>query len=74
MSMNPNVTLSPDDLKDSNGAFETTYMKREAYEHVAPDIAKKEHKNQYMRIENLMKEYDNGFRAVKGINLKLYAD
>ena len=45
MSMNPNVTLSPDDLKDSNGAFETTYMKREAYEHVAPDIAKKEHKN-----------------------------
>jgi hypothetical protein len=49
-------------------------MQEENYEPVTPEIAIKEKSNEYMKIEDLAKEYDTGLRAVNGINLKLYSD
>ena len=49
-------------------------MPVDAYEGVVPEIAKQELTNDFMRIKGLTKEYENGFLAVKGINLKLYSD
>jgi ABC-type multidrug transport system ATPase subunit len=44
----------------------------ENYEPVQAEIARQELDGKYLRIENLQKTYDNGFQAVKGINLKIY--
>ena len=49
-------------------------MKKDAYEPVTPEIAKLEVNGQFMQVSDLKKQYDNGFMAVKGINLKLYSD
>ena len=49
-------------------------MQQDNYEGVTPEIAIKENSNEYMKIEDLAKEYDTGLRAVNGINLKLYSD
>jgi ATP-binding cassette subfamily A (ABC1) protein 3 len=49
-------------------------MKPDAWEGVGPEVAKLEFQQNYMKIENLKKQYGNGFLAVKGINLKLYPD
>ena len=37
-----------------------------------PEIARLELENQLLMISDLQKEYANGFKAVKGINLKMY--
>ena len=42
------------------------------YEPVSIEIARQEAEGKYLKIENLKKTYDNGFEAVKGINLKMY--
>jgi hypothetical protein len=42
------------------------------YEAVSAEIARQEIDDRYLRIENLQKTYDNGFYAVKGLNLKMY--
>ena len=52
--------------------FEITYMDRKNYEPVAPEIARLELDNQYMKVQDLTKVYPNGFQAVNGINLKMY--
>ena len=49
-------------------------MKRDAYEAVTPEVAKMEDHGKFMQVTDLKKRYDNGFFAVKGINLKLYSD
>ena len=49
-------------------------MKKDAYEPVTPEIAKMEDHGKFMQVSDLKKQYDNGFMAVKGINLKLYSD
>jgi ABC-type multidrug transport system ATPase subunit len=52
--------------------LELTGLKIENYEPVQAEIARQELDGKYLRIENLQKTYDNGFQAVKGINLKIY--
>ena len=52
--------------------FEIKYMERKNYEPVAPETARLELDNQYMKVQDLTKVYPNGFQAVNGINLKMY--
>jgi ATP-binding cassette subfamily A (ABC1) protein 3 len=42
------------------------------YEPVATEVARQGMDGSYLRIEDLKKTYDNGFQAVKGLNLKIY--
>jgi ABC-2 type transport system ATP-binding protein len=39
---------------------------------VANDIAKLEIDEKFLQVSGLKKTYDNGFQAVKGINVKMY--
>ena len=52
--------------------FEIKYMDKKNYEPVAPETARLELDNQYMKVQDLTKVYPNGFQAVNGINLKMY--
>ncbi len=52
--------------------MEVRNLKPENYEGVAAEIARQALDGNYLRIEGLEKTYDNGFQAVKGINLKIY--
>ena len=54
--------------------FETRYTNPDNYEGVPHNIAQQEEFNMVMKIEDMMKTYPNGTRAVNGINVKLYAD
>jgi hypothetical protein len=56
----------------SGGGMEVRNLKPENYEPVAAEIARQEVDGQYWRIEGLEKTYDNGFQAVRGLNLKIY--
>jgi ABC-type multidrug transport system ATPase subunit len=47
-------------------------LRPENYEPVQAEIARQELDGKYLRIENLQKTYENGFQAVRGINLKIY--
>ena len=49
-------------------------MNPECYERVQAQDMAKEQINEVLIIENLQKTYDNGVKAVKGINLKMFAD
>ena len=52
--------------------FETKYIAKENFE--APDIAdlESERLNKFLKISDLKKVFGNGFRAVDGINLRMY--
>jgi ABC-type glutathione transport system ATPase component len=52
--------------------FETKYIKPENFE--APDIAllELEKKRRFLKLEDLKKEYSTGFKAVDGINVRMY--
>lgn len=52
--------------------MEARNLKPENYEPVASEVARQALDGQYLRIEGLEKTYDNGFQAVKGLNLKIY--
>jgi ATP-binding cassette subfamily A (ABC1) protein 3 len=52
--------------------FEAKNLKKEYYEPVAADVAKLELEDKFLQISNLQKTYDNGFQAVKGVNVKMY--
>ena len=54
--------------------FETKYLKKNAYEGVPREVAAKEEDNKVMKISGLQKTYENGFKAVKGVNLMMYSD
>jgi ABC-type multidrug transport system ATPase subunit len=41
---------------------------------LGPDVDQREIENQVLKISGLHKEYENGFKAVNGINVKMYAD
>ena len=43
------------------------------YEPVSPDISRLEAQKKCLKITNLGKEYDDGQKAVDGINLKMYS-
>jgi hypothetical protein len=44
----------------------------ENYEPVSAEVARSALTGDYLRIENLEKVYDNGFKAVNGLNVKIY--
>jgi len=52
--------------------FETKYIKPENFE--APDatLLQLEKKRRFLKIEDLRKEYANGYRAVDGVNIRMY--
>jgi hypothetical protein len=52
--------------------FETKYIRPENFE--APDISMQmlEKKRRFLKILDLQKQYSNGYRAVDGINLRMY--
>lgn len=54
--------------------FETEYLKKDFYEAPASDMKQKEESEQFLMLGNLFKIYDNGFKAVNGLNLKMYTD
>jgi hypothetical protein len=53
---------------------ETKYLDKESYEAVPREVAQKEAEGRFLKISDLEKVYDNGFKAVNGVNLKFYAD
>lgn len=52
--------------------MELKNLKKENYEPVSADVARQGLDGQYLRIEGLEKTYDDGFHAVKGLNVKIY--
>ena len=56
----------------SNEELELKSLQPENYEPAQDEILRQETEEKYMRIENLVKTYPNGFKAVKGLNLKIY--
>lgn len=52
--------------------MEVKNLKPENYEPVAIEIARQEATGGFLRVEGLEKKYDNGFHAVKGLNMKMY--
>ena len=62
------------DSVDQTQAFETRYMNPDCYEKLTPEIDQKEVDCQYLKVANLKKVYQNGFKAVDGINVKMYTD
>lgn len=61
-------------IDDSDHNHETKYLSKDAYEGVPPEIASKEDDGKILKISDLKKIYDNGFKAVNGVNLKMYSD
>ena len=62
------------DLRDTllDDDFEAKNLKPEYYEPVAADVAKLELDAKCLKVDNLRKTYQNGFKAVKGINVKMF--
>ena len=54
--------------------FDTQYLKEENFEPAPREIQQKEKHNAILKVANLRKVYDNGFKAVNGMNIKMYAD
>lgn len=65
-------TLKSGSNKDIDDPFESRHLAKGDYEPVPPEIARLELESQFMQISELRKEYPNGFKAVNGINLKMY--
>ncbi len=57
---------------EGNDEFESAQMPLNNYE--APPVMCKrlEATNDYLKIDNLQKTFSGGFRAVKGVNIKMY--
>jgi ATP-binding cassette subfamily A (ABC1) protein 3 len=49
-------------------------MDERYYEEHSPWIMQHEQNKNYLEMTNVMKQYPNGFKAVNGLNLKMYAD
>lgn len=47
-------------------------MDRKNYEPVSKDLIKLEAENKVLKIQDLRKTFDNGFKAVNGLNVKMY--
>ena len=59
-------------LEEEDDAFERDQMPPENYE-APPLLCKRlEQTGDFLRIENLQKTFSGGFRAVKGVNMKMY--
>jgi hypothetical protein len=55
--------------QEQSGNMECKYLDRKNYEPVPAEVARQQ---DFLRIEDLEKVYDNGFHAVKGLNVKIY--
>ena len=55
--------------KNDDSEFETQYLAKQYYE---PNLEEVVQNNECLRVHGLVKEYSNGFKAVKGLNLKIY--
>lgn len=62
------------DSIDQTFAFETRNMNPDCYEKLSPEVDAKEAENSLLKVSNLKKVFDNGFKAVDGINVKMYSD
>jgi hypothetical protein len=61
------------DKDDENEAnFETKYMDPTKFEPASRELAKQEQENKILKVSDLMKTFENGFKAVRGINVKMY--
>ena len=47
-------------------------LARENYEPVPAEVARQGLDGSYLRIQDLEKVYENGFKAVNGLNVKIY--
>ena len=47
-------------------------MNKANFEPVSRDLLKQEQDNKILKIKDLQKTFDNGFKAVNGINVKMY--
>jgi len=52
--------------------FETKYMNKDNFEPPGQQLLALEEKNRFLKISNLFKQYENGFLAVNGINVRMY--
>ena len=59
-------------LIDDDDAFERDQMPPENYESPPLLCKRLEQSGDYLRIDNLQKTFSGGFRAVKGVNMKMY--
>jgi ATP-binding cassette subfamily A (ABC1) protein 3 len=62
------------DSKRDDKDFEIKYLNPDCYEAVPREIAQKEEGGKVLKISDLKKVFDNGFKAVDGVNLKMYSD
>ena len=57
---------------DDETYFEAKYMDRRNYEPVPKDLLKLEAENKVLKVQDLRKTFENGFKAVNGLNVKMY--
>jgi len=69
-----NIESSKTNLNEPDPDFDTKYLSKNCFEPVSKLVAMKELENQILKVQDLEKFYDNGTKAVNGINLKLYQD
>lgn len=60
------------DTENNLEAFEIKYIKKENFEEPDISLVQMEKKRRFLKIEDLKKQYDNGFQAVNGINVRMY--
>jgi ATP-binding cassette subfamily A (ABC1) protein 3 len=70
------ISDAPNEINDDEKqtAFETKYMDKSRYEGVPRVIAQRELEGKILKISDLKKTFDNGLKAVQGVNLKMYSD
>ena len=44
------------------------------YEKLGPEYEEKEISQEFLKVDGLKKQYENGFKAVNGLNVKMYSD
>jgi ATP-binding cassette, subfamily A (ABC1), member 3 len=66
-----------DPAENRNGdpnAFDTAYIAPDNFEAPPREILQQEQQGRILKVSNLRKKYDNGFKAVNGMNIKMYSD
>ena len=62
------------DLMEETFRFETALINNACYERLGPEYEEKENAKDFLKVHGLKKEYENGFKAVNGLNVKMYSD
>ena len=68
---NSKNSIDPESAEDEL-YFEAKYMKKDNFEPVSRDLLKQEADKKILKVTDLKKTFENGFQAVKGVNLKIY--